>query len=229
MNYSLQSKRFIVLNHFLTLPNSRSLESPNRSPSKISLLYRLGELASWYQLHTSLLCGSTLHIRQKFQWTSEQLTSAYLDLQYFHRRSSKFPAEHLSLLLEWFTPNSFRTVFWVSSFYLSVNIVLYQFTVTCIENWSMRSLGQWIIENKVYLLSMLGRKKKGSRLRLCFWVVHEVPEKNEWICESRYMSSSIKVFVYMYFAGLYLPVNPSATTVYTRSAFYPSLRFTLSL
>ena len=72
----------------------------------------------------------------------------------------------------------------------------------------MRSLGQWIIENKVYLLSMLGRKKKGSRLRLCFWVVHEVPEKNEWICESRYMSSSIKVFVYMYFAGLYLPLKP---------------------
>ena len=78
----------------------------------------------------------------------------------------------------------------------------------CIENWSMRSLGQWIIENKVYLLSMLGQKKKGSRLRLCFWVVHEVPEKNEWICESRYMSSSIKVFVYMYFAGLYLPLKP---------------------
>ena len=134
----------------------------------ISLLYRLGELASWYQLHTSLLCRSTLHIRQKFQWTSEQLTSAYLDLQYFHRRSSKFPAEHLSLLLEWFTPNSFRTVFWVSSFYLSVNIVLYQFTVTYIENWSMRSLGQWIIENKVYLLSMLGRKKKRFTTAIMF-------------------------------------------------------------
>ena len=229
MNYSLQSRRFIVLNHFLTRPNSPSLGSRNRSPRKIRLLCRLGELASWYQLHTSLPCRSTLHIRQKFQWTSEQLTSAYRDLQYFHRRSSKFHAEHLSLLLEWFTPNSLRTVFWVSSFYLSVNIVLYQFTVTCIEDWSMRSLGKWIIESKFYLLSMRGRKKKGSRLRLCFWVVHEVPEKNEWNCESRDMSSSIKVFVYMYSAGLYLPLNPSATTVYTRSAFYPSLRFTLSL
>ena len=31
--------------------------------------------------------------------------------------------------------NSFCKVFWVSSFYLSVNIVvLYQFTVTCIES-----------------------------------------------------------------------------------------------
>ena len=56
--------------------------------------------------------------------------------------------------------NSFCTFFWVSSFYLSVNIMLYQFTVTCIENWSARSLGQWIIESKVYLLSMLERKKK---------------------------------------------------------------------
>ena len=52
--------------------------------------------------------------------------------------------------------NSFCTAFWVSSFYLSGNIVLYQFTVTCIENWSVRSLRQWIIESKVYL----GRKKK---------------------------------------------------------------------
>ena len=29
--------------------------------------------------------------------------------------------------------------------------------------------------------------------------------------------------------GIFLPLNPSTTTVYTRSAFYPSLRFTLSL
>ena len=29
--------------------------------------------------------------------------------------------------------------------------------------------------------------------------------------------------------GIVLPLNPSATTVYARSAFYPNLRFTLSL
>ena len=68
------------------------------------LLLQIGEIASRYQLHTLLPSQSALHICQKFQWTSEQLKSAYLDLQYFHRRSSKFPAEHLSLLLEWFTP-----------------------------------------------------------------------------------------------------------------------------
>ena len=38
--------------------------------------------------------------------------------------------------------------------------MLYQFTVTCIENWGVRSLGKWIIESKVYLLCMLGREKK---------------------------------------------------------------------
>ena len=70
----------------------------------VLLLLQIGEIAGWYQSHTSLPNRSELHIRQKSQWTSEQLKSAYLDLQYFHRRSSKFPAEHLSLLLEWFTP-----------------------------------------------------------------------------------------------------------------------------
>ena len=88
--------------------------------------------------------------------------------------------------------NSFCTVFWVSSFYLSLNIVLYQFTVTCIENWSVRSLGHPCSDGK-----------NGSRLRLCFWVVDEVPEKNEWICESRYVSSSkclLHVFCLILFA-----------------------------
>ena len=64
----------------------------------------------------------------------------------------------------------------------------------------VRSLGQWIIESKVYPLSMLGRKKKGSRLRLCFGVVDEYPEKNEWICESRYTSSSKCLFCGILFA-----------------------------
>ena len=89
------------------------------------------------------------------------------------------------------------------------------------------------IESKVYLLSMLGRKKKGSRLRLCFWVVDEVPEKNEWICESRYMSSSKCLFTCI-LRVFYLPLNSSATTVYARSAACVllsvcSLHFTLSL
>ena len=94
--------------------------------------------------------------------------------------------------------NSFCTVFWVSSFYLSVNIVLYQFTVTCIENWSVRSLGQWIIESKIYLLIIHARtEKKGSRLRLCFWVVDDVLEKKVL---NGFVKADVvkKVFVYMY-------------------------------
>ena len=121
------------------------------------LLLEIGEVASRYQLHTSLPRRSALHIGQKFQWTSEQLQSVYLDLQYFHRRSSKFPAEHLSLLLEYNLLPFYRhnsscefTVFWVSSFHLSVNIVvLYQFTVPGrvyrklrILSWSVKSLGR---------------------------------------------------------------------------------------
>ena len=68
----------------------------------VFLLLQICETASRYQLHTLLPSRTALQIRQKFQWTSEQLKSAYLDLQYFHRRSSKFPAEHLSNLLPFF-------------------------------------------------------------------------------------------------------------------------------
>ena len=99
------------------------------------------------QLHSvrSILSFSEMHIRQKFQRTSEQLSLRTLICNTFDRRSSKFPAEHLSLLLEWFTP-LLSPLFLLhsilaSSFYLSVNIVvLYQFTVTCIEIWSVRSI-----------------------------------------------------------------------------------------
>jgi len=114
--------------------------------------------------------------------------------------------------------NSSCTVFWVSSFHLSVNIVvLYQFTVPGhvyrklrIKSWSVKSLG-W---------------KKGSRLRLCFRVVDDVPEKKGmdlW----KQMSSSKCSFTCI--CRIFLPLNPSTTTVYAWSAFYLGLRFTLSL
>ena len=114
--------------------------------------------------------------------------------------------------------NSSCTVFWVSSFHLSVNIVvLYQFTVPShvyrklrIQSWSVRSLG----------------RKKGSGLRLCFWVVDDVPE-NKGMDLWKQMSSSKCSFTCT--CWIFLPLNPSMTTVYARSAFYPGLRFTLSL
>ena len=162
-------------------------------------ILRLGGL--W--LHTSLPSRSTSHILApaKVQWTSKQLKSAYLDFQSFHRRSSKFPAEHLLLLLEWFTPffvaiivlNSFCTVFWVSSFYLSANIVaLYQFMVTRIEKFASIKLKREVF-----------RTEKGSRLRLlvCFRVVKTFLRRKEWICESR-CQVSVPLHV---FAGLFCP------------------------
>ena len=96
-------------------------------------------------------------------------------------------------------------------------MVLYQFTVPGhvyrklrIKNWSVKSLG-W---------------KKGSRLGLCFRVVDDVPGTKGmdlW----KQMSSSKCSFTGI--CGIFLPLNPSTTTVYARPAFYPSLRFTLSL
>ena len=43
----------------------------------------------------------------------------------------------------------------------------------------------------------------------------------------KHMSSSKCSFTCI--CGIFWPLNPSTTTVYVRSAFYPSLRFTLSL
>ena len=63
----------------------------------------------------------------------------------------------------------------------------------CIENWSVRSLGQGIVESKVYLLSMLGRKKR-SILRL--WVINEVPE----ICCQVIISVCLHAFCGILFA-----------------------------
>ena len=120
--------------------------------------------------------------------------------------------------------NSFFTVFWVS-----VNIVLYQFTVMCIENWSVRFLWQWIMESKVYLLIIHARtKKKRFKIAIMF-LGRRRSSREEWMDFWKQIYVVKEVFVYMYFAGFYLPLNPSATTVYARSAFYPSLRFTLSL
>ena len=50
--------------------------------------------------------------------------------------------------------------------------------------------------------------------------------KKEWICESRCRQVGDRLHV---FARFFLSLNLSTTTIYARSAFYPSLRFTLSL
>ena len=71
-------------------------------------------------------------------------------------------------------------------------------------------------------------RKKRFKIELCFWVIDDVPEKEGMdLCMWKQMSSSKCSFTCI--CGIFLPLNPSTTTVYARSAFYPSLRFTLSL
>ena len=65
--------------------------------------------------------------------------------------------------------NSFCTVFWVSSFYLRVNIVWPIHGNVCTENWSVRSLGQWIIESKTYL-SIIHTRTKKKKVQDCDYV-----------------------------------------------------------
>ena len=109
--------------------------------------------------------------------------------------------------------NSSCTVFWVSSFHLSVNIVvLYQFTVPGhvyrklrIKSWSVKSLG-W---------------KKGSRLRLCFRVVDDVPEKKGMDLWKQMLSKWSFTFI----CGIFLLLNPSLP----RLQFMLGLHFALSL
>ena len=74
-------------------------------------------------------------------------------------------------------------------------------------------------------MKSLVRQKKGSRLRLCFRVVDDVPEKGTDLWKQ--MSSSKCSFKCV--CGVFSPLHPSTPLVYARSAFYPSPRFTLSL
>ena len=114
-----------------------------------------------------------------------------------------------------YSHNSFCTVFWVSSFYLSINIVvLYQFTVTWIENFVSKVEGG------------LSDGKKVQDCDYAFGSSTTFQRRKEWIWESGCRQVNDRLHV---FAGFFLLLNPSTTTVYARSAFYPSLHFTLSL
>ena len=85
-----------------------------------------------------------------------------------------------------------------------------------------------IIESKVYLLIIHARtEKKGQDCDYVFGSSTKFQGRMNGFVKAdicRQVSVCLHVF-----AGFYLPLNPSATTVYARSAFSPSLRFTLSL
>ena len=89
--------------------------------------------------------------------------------------------------------------------------------------------GPWsrILKNlHLKLKHEVSQMEKGSRLRLCFWVVDDVPEKKG---VDLWKQMSQRKCSFKCICGIFWPLNPSTTTVYARSAFYPSLRFTLSL
>ena len=88
-------------------------------------------------------------------------------------------------------------------------------TVTCIGNFLFK-VEAW----------GLSEGEKGSRLWLCYWVINDIPERKGMDLWKPMLSSKCSFTCICRFC---FALNPSTTTVYARSAFYPSLRFTLSL
>ena len=161
------------------------------------LLLQIGEIASRYQLHTSLPSRSALHIRQKFQWTSEQLKSANLDLQYFHRRSSKFPAGRLSNLLPFLSPYSSCTVFWVSQLSFKRKhrgVAPIHGPLSHISRTSHLKLSS--------VKSLVGWQKKVQDCYYVFWSSMTFQRRKEWICRCRCRQVSVHLHV---FAGFFCP------------------------
>ena len=145
-------------------------------------------------LYTATQCTVTFvvqwdaHLPVSFNEHPNSWSLRTLNCNTFDRRSYKFPAEHLSLLLEWFTP--FLSLLFllysilVSSFYLSVNIdVLYQVTVTCIEFWSVKSLGQ-IKSSRLQLFFDDVPEKIACSRPSTTWIPGTGYREKEWICKT---------------------------------------------
>ena len=123
----------------------------------------------------------------------------YLDLQHFHRRSSKFPAEHLSLLLEWFT-----------SFLIAIILpVQYSESAAFIKRKPRGVVpvhGPW---SPISETSHLKLKREVSRtekkVQDCDYVFGSsttFKRRKEWICASRCCQVSVRLHV---FAGFFCP------------------------
>ena len=90
--------------------------------------------------------------------------------------------------------NSLWTVFWVSSFYLSVYIVvLYQFAITCIENFADKAEARGFSN---------GKKVQDCDYLYVFGLSRTFPRRKEWICESRCRQVSVRLHV---FVGFFCP------------------------
>ena len=75
-------------------------------------------------------------------------------------------------------------------------------------------------------MRFLERKKSSRFSDYVFGSSTMFQRRKEWICESRCQQVSVPLLI---ICAIFLPLNPSTTTVYAQSAFYPRLRFSLSL
>ena len=80
---------------------------------------------------------------------------------------------------------------------------------------------RFLVEACAQPVRSLGRRKKFK-----FQAVDDIPEK-KGVDLCKQMSSSKCSFTCIY--EIFWPLNPSTTTVYARSSFYPSQRFKASL
>ena len=119
--------------------------------------------------------------------------------------------------------NSSCTIFWVSSFHLSVNNVVWDAGVVPIHGpWSRISKTSHLKlkrevsrteKKRLKIAIMFSGRRRRSREKRNGFVKADVVKKCSFTCT----------------CGIFLPLNPSTNTVYARYAFYPSLRCTLSL
>ena len=116
------------------------------------------------------------------------------------RRSTKFPANIFLIYSLFYRHNSSCTVFWVSSFHLSVNIVvLHKFTVP--GHWSRVSKTSYLKLKREVIRSL----SDGKKVQDCYYVFGSLmmfQRRKEWICKSRCRQVSVRLHV---FAGFFCP------------------------
>ena len=114
--------------------------------------------------------------------------------------------------------NSSCTVFWVSSFHLSVNnVVLYQFTVPGHAYRKLRILSwsqAWVEA------SSLSDGKKVQDCDYVFGSSTTFQRRKEWIYECRCCQESVPLNVFAFYPSVHFTLSLQFA-FYTQSAFYP--------
>ena len=158
------------------------------------LLLQIGEIASRYQLHTSLPSRSDCTFARSFSEYPNSSKSAYLDLQHFHRRSSKFPAEHLFFVVGMIYSLFYRHLYSILGQQLSFKRK-HRGVVPIDCPWSRMS--------KTSQLKLKCEVSRTEKVQECDYVLGSsttFQRRKEWICESRCRQVSVRLRV---FAGFF--------------------------